>query len=433
MLIQIAVRLLMTSLEYVVIGGRTPDKAGRSRLIEWTMIAAFLSVFCAHSAFAQPAPQDPLPSLHGTGFITLPDTRTHRSGHVTFGIGIDNRDRDPLGMDLLDGCVIWSLGLSQSVEAYGQHVFTRVVSLPELPALPPPPLDLIVPSGAPIPARPYYALNPEVPYLNKRGSARFDSFVPGDELIGLKKRLLEPVGWRPGVAIAGEIKIPLSKESDDLQSGSGTGGIDLAARMAAEWRAGAWDVLVGVGFTRVGQPPRSDRMLMIANDSDIHVDDLPLRLPHRLDLGIGARWRLSRKVTAVTEVTTTSLVGSRTPTLDPARPVDLLLGAQLRFGHARATVAWRYHGNALPSGEVRMAPLAGGVDLSDVAADARLEYLRALGLEQAEPYLRSESQKLVAPPVPNAALPAGARVVPGEYRIRSEHQMGFIMLLGWTL
>jgi hypothetical protein len=384
------------------------------------------------TAIARPSSSKTWPSLRGTGFLTLPDTRTHRSGHVTIGFGIDNRDRDPLGMDLLDGCVIWSLGLSESVEVYGRHVFTRVVSLPESPALPPPPLDLIVLPGAPVPKRPYYALNPEVPYLNKRGSSRFDSLVPGDELIGLKKRLLEPDGWRPGVAMAGEIKVPLSKDAGNLQSGSGTGGIDLAARVAAEWRIDAWDVLVGVGFTRTGKPVRGDRMLTIAGDSDVRVEDLPLQLPHRLDLGVGARWRLSRKVAAVMEVTTTSLVGARTPTLDSPHPVDLLLGSQLRLGHARVTVAWRYHGNALPSGEVRAAPMTGGVDLSDVPADARREYLRSLGLEQVDSRLRSESQKLVAPPVPNAALPAGARLIPDEYRIRSEHQMGFILLLGWA-
>lgn len=372
-------------------------------------------------------------SLHGTGFFTLPDTRTHRSGHLTFGFGVDNRDRDPLGMDLLDGCAVWALGLSESVEAYGQHVFSRVVALPEYPALPPPPLDLIVFPGAPVPARPYYAWNPAVPYLNKKGTARFDAFVPGDELIGVKKRLLEPSGWTPGLALAGEIKIPLSKAAGDLQSGSGTGGIDLTARMASEWRIDAWDVLVGVGFTRTGDPPRNDQMLTIEGGSDVRLVELPLQLPHRLDLGIGVRWRLTRKLAAVTEVTTTSLVGARTPTLDHARPVDLLLGAQLRLGHARATVAWRYHGNALPSGDVRKAPLAGGVDLSNVSADARREYLRALGLGQVESNLRNESQILIAPPVPNATLPAGARVIPDEYRIRSEHQMGFIFLLGWTI
>ena len=42
------------------------------------------------------------PSVAGSGFFTLADARTLPPGRVLLGAAVDNRDRDPLGIDLLD-------------------------------------------------------------------------------------------------------------------------------------------------------------------------------------------------------------------------------------------------------------------------------------------------------------------------------------------
>src|SRR5262245_65659655 len=94
------------------------------------------------------APADaPWLSLSGSGRLTLPDARTPEPGRADATLTVDNRDRDPLGIDVFDAALAWSVGVRPRLELYGHWTFSRVVALPETPALPPPPLDLIVPSG----------------------------------------------------------------------------------------------------------------------------------------------------------------------------------------------------------------------------------------------------------------------------------------------
>ena len=71
------------------------------------------------------------PSLRGSGLVTLPDTRVLEKGRVLAGVGVNNRDRDPLGLDLLDGSLLFAAGLGGSLEAYGEAVLSRVVAMPE--------------------------------------------------------------------------------------------------------------------------------------------------------------------------------------------------------------------------------------------------------------------------------------------------------------
>ena len=124
-------------------------------------------------------------------------------------------------------------------------------------------------------------------------------------------------------------------------------------------------------------------------------------------------------------------VGAQHPDVDAAPPLDVLGGVQARFGPARVTAALRYHARSLPSGDVRVAPVAGLVDITDVAPEAQAAWLRAIGAESAVPSLRERSQRLVAVRNPGP-LPAGARVVPPTYTIRSEHQVGFVIALAFA-
>jgi hypothetical protein len=378
-----------------------------------------------------PEPPRPSPSLLGSGLITLQDTSTVPPGHFGVALTIDNRDRDPLGLDLVDGAVAWSMGVTRRLEFYGHHVFRRAVAVPDTPVLPPPPLDLILAPGAPAPPRPYYALYPPVPYVDDTGPVRFRADVPGEGTMGVKVRALDPRRARPGLALSLEVKFPLTRNLKDLQAGSGTGGVDLTLRATEEWRRGGWSVVLSTAGTLVGQPAFPDRRIATGIPETI-VTDEGLLLPHRVELGVGLRRALGPRLVAVAEGTTVLDVGRRTKSLDRARPMDGLGGLQFRWGPLRLTAALRYHGNALPSMQIRPSPLAGLVDVTRVSQSDLVGYLVAAGMAGAAAPLRPGTHRLLLPPAGGPPLPPGARVIPETYRIRSEHQVGFVMLWGWT-
>lgn len=412
----------------------------------WPSLAALIALGAAASPASPaaspmpvtPAPAgspspwpSPAPSLSGSGLFTLPDTSTLAPGQFTLGLALDNRDRDPLGLDLFDYGVAWGAGLASRLETYGRWTVSRVASLPEPPVLPPPPLDLIVLSGS-APPRPHYALFPATPYVNKRGSARFEAFVPGDVVLGLKLRLREARGARPALAAGGELKLPLSRKVADLQSGAGTGAVDATARLTAQWRSGRYDLLASAAYTRTGGPPLGDRTIMAAQGALPRVSDLPLVLADRVDVGVAARRGLRRRLEAVVEITAALDVGARTPTVDAAAPIDVVAGVQTRFGGARLGLGLRYHGHSLPSGERRPSPIAGVVDVTGVADEVLADWLRAAGAGAVLGDLREGSQRLLSGAPAGVPLPDGARVVPADYAVRSEHQLGFVMVWAWA-
>jgi hypothetical protein len=370
------------------------------------------------------------PSVAGSGFFTLADARTLAPGRVLLGAAVDNRDRDPLGIDLLDLSATFAAGLSPRLELYGAGVVSRVTAMPETPALPPPPLDLVVGPGATAPPRPYYSVLWTVPYVNKRGTARLDEFVPGDALVGVKWRVRDGAGRAPAIALAGELKVPLTRSEADLASGAGTGGVDAAARAILQWGTRPV-VAASVRYALVGAPARGDREIAIDGAGRARVSERPLDLPDRLDVGVGARYALGPGLAAVAEASASFDVGSRTAIVDASWPLDVIAGFQARAGGARFSAGLRWHGHAPPSGARRASPVAGLVDLTDVR-DADLgRFLEAVGAAAAAPFLRTRAQRLLALGGSAPALPAGARLVPGDYGIRSEHQLGFVLLAAW--
>ena len=80
---------------------------------------------------------------------------------------------------------------------------------------------------------------------------------------------------------------------------------------------------------------------------------------------------------------------------------------------------------------MRPSPLAGLIDLSDVPADELAGYLEAVGAGAALPHLRDGAPRVIATSA-GQPLPAGARRLPDTYRIRSEHQVGFLVTWAWT-
>jgi hypothetical protein len=389
-----------------------------------------LSGLTARTAAAQAPEDDQWLSLRGSGLLTLPAATVLERGGVLAGVGVNNRDRDPLGLDVLDGSVLFAAGLGAGLEAYGEAVLSRVAAMPELPTLPPPPLDIVVAPGGAVPARPHYAVFAPVPYVNKRGTARFDDWVRGDALVGLKYRLAQGEGRRPALAVAGELTVPLARGLADLQSGAGTGAVDAGARLLAQWGGGPTRLVASLSYTRTGRPPHGDRVVVVEAGA-ARVEDLALELPDRVEAGAGVRRALGSRWAAVAEASAVFEVGARTATVDAAPPLDLLGGVQARLGRVRLSAGLRYHARSLPSGEERRSPVAGLVDLTDVDAAAQADYLRAIGAAAALPALRERSQRLLAARNPGA-LPPGARLVPAAYAIRSEHQVGFVIMAGVT-
>jgi hypothetical protein len=383
----------------------------------------------APSPPASEAP-DSWPALLGSGLFTLPDVATLPPGRFLLSFTVDNKDRDPLGLDLVDGALTMNVGVTRWSEIYARYVFSRSVAVPDTPVMPPPPLDLIVPPGTVLPKRPYYSLYSPVPYVDDSGPERFGSDISGDALLGVKVRALEPRAWRPGIAASLEVNLPLHKELYYLKSGSGTGGVDVRLGSVAEWRRDKVSAVASLGFTRVGNGAYPDRLIQW-RDGHASFTEQPLVLPYRLDAGLGLRRVLRHDLAAVGEVNTVFETGNRTPSVDRARPIDLLAGFQYRWKSLRVTAAFRHHGNALRSMKMQRTPLAGFVDMSQVTVDDLTGYLgRVGGLDDGAPLLRPGVHRLLSPPVDGPELPPGARVIPDSYRIRSEHQFGFLMLFG---
>src|SRR6266571_3267505 len=265
-------------------------------------------------------PETPLSwgALVGSGLFTLQDTSTLPRGRFVAGVTIDNRDRDPLGLDLVDGAIAWNYGMTAGSEAYGRFIFNRSVAVPDTPVLPPPPLDQIVLPGMSPPRRPYYSVYPPTPYVDDTGAIHFGAGTPGDGLVGAKVRALPPSGWRPAAAALLELQFPMARNLKDLQHGAGTGGFDVRVGGIAEWPRGRWSFVASTAFTRVGTPPYPDRRIEW-RDGGVAVTDEPLILPHRLDAGVGARRVLRPNLAAVGEITTVFDVGHRTKIVGRAR------------------------------------------------------------------------------------------------------------------
>jgi hypothetical protein len=376
---------------------------------------------------AAPRPPDPWSALLGSGLLTLHDTATLSPGRFAFALTIDNRDRDPLGLDFVDGAVGWRAGVTKWAEAYGQFILNRSVAVPDTPGHPPPPLDQIVPPGATPPRRPYYSLYSPSPYVDDTGVIHFGAGHPGDGLVGFKARAAAQKGRRPALAGSLEVRFPLVKNLRDLQAGAGTGGVDVRLGTIAEWGKGPWAFVTSAGFMHVGRPAYPDRRIE-ALGGQVVVSDDPIVLPYRLDLGLGVRRTLKPSLSAVGEVTTVLETGRRSSSLDRARPVDFLLGAQFRHRNLQVTAGLRNHRNALPSMQMRRSPLAGLVDVTRVSGTDLSKYLQEVGFADAAQFLRLGTHRLLVPPPGGPPLPPGSRVIPSEYRIRSEHQIGFLLL-----
>jgi hypothetical protein len=370
-------------------------------------------------------------SLSGSGLFAVPDTATLEPKRFNLDGTVDNQDRDPFRLDLVDVAVAWTYGIGRRAETYGHAVLSRAVSVSPRQDLFPPPVDVIVPEGVPMPARPYYPLYAPFPYVGRKGTSQINEFVPGDLVIGGKLRVLEAEGARPALAVSGELKVPLTKSRSNLESGAGTGAWDETLRVTAEWRTRRQSFVGSVGFTHVGQPAYGDRQIVFRSGDGGDLADLPLELSDRVLLGVGVRHVLARSAALVAELTKTAAVGARTAAFEEAGPLDVAVGAQLRKGRFHFTLALRHHLNSVPEHGTRPSPFGGFADMTNVSRSDLQAYLQSIGAGGVAGDVRDGQIALALPPGA-PPLPAGAQILPPAYTVTAHGGIAYLFVWGWT-
>jgi hypothetical protein len=333
---------------------------------------------------------------------------------------VDDRDRDPWGIDVFDIGFRFRYQSGEKTEFFANLIADRVVSLPEPPAVPSSPRDLIFLGPArTIPS----VFAGEHPYLDKRGDARADAFIPGTATIGISRTLhREDLALGLSAALA----IPMAGSLNALRSGANSGRPDgvfaiLASRGFLGGKAHA-----RAGFTLAGNGSWPDRSFSVSGTS-VQVTQTDPPIGNRLDLGIAWIRPFSNSVaTSIEARSTKEFVGENR--LDSVSPVDAVLGIHKSFGRFSFSAALLDHFRALPSGESRNNPLAGAIDLTSVSLLDRNAFLLRVGLGAAAGQVR-EGAHIVAIGVTTTTLPVGAFRIAPTYNIRSEHNLGYIFTL----
>lgn len=335
---------------------------------------------------------------------------------------VDNRDRDPHGVDVFDAGFRFRFQLGERTELFANIIADRVVALPETPAVPPSPRDLIFAGPSRVIPGVYVG---EHPYLDKRGDASFDAFVPGVISLGAT-RTLHRDEYGVSVGLSGALSIPLAGSLNALRSGANSGSVDLTV-------AGlfAGEILGGqshgrLGFTLAGNGSWPDRSFAVSG-STVEAVETDIGLGNRLDLGLAWIRPITESLAAGIELRSTKeLVGDERE--DAISPVDVLLGVHKRFGRFTLSASLLRHFRSLPSGALRVNPLGGAIDLSNVSVTDRSAFLTQVGLGAAAPRVR-DGAHIVAVGVTAATLPAGAVRIAPTYTVRSEHNIGYVFNL----
>lgn len=342
----------------------------------------------------------------------------------TFGADfyVDDRDRDPWGIDVFDVGFRFRYQAGDRTELFGNVIANRVVALPEAPAIPSSPRDLVF--AGPSRMIPN-AFSGEHPYLDKRGDARFDAFIPGLATIGIT-RIIHREGLALGLSAS--LAIPMAGSINALRSGANSGRADGAFALLGSHDLGGGRVHGRVGFTIAGKGSWPDRSFSVSGGA-VQVSETNPPIGNRLDVGLAWIRPFAGSLAIALEARTTKEFVSE-ERVDYITPVDLILGIHKSFGGLTASAALLGHFRALPSGELRANPLAGAIDLSNVSVADRNAFLARVGLGAAAGQIRDDAH-IVAIGVTSTTLPAGAVRIAPTYNIRSEHNLGYIFTLTW--
>ncbi len=336
---------------------------------------------------------------------------------------VDNRDRDPHGTDVFDTGFRFRYQLGNWTEVFANVVADRVVALPETPAIPPSPRDLIFLGASRVIPNTFVG---EHPYLDKRGDASFDAFIPGTIAVGLTRTLFNDVDSGRSTGVSAALVIPMAGSLNALRSGANSGTVDVALA-----GLGSTNLLGGkahgrLGFTLAGSGSWPDRSFSVSGGS-VQTLETDIGIGHRLDLGLAWIRPVRDSLAAAIEVRAIKeFTGDAR--IDAISPVDVTFGVHKVFGRFTLAASLLWHFRSLPSGATRDNPLAGAIDLSNVSVADRNAFLSGVGLGAAAGQIR-EGAHIVAIGVTSASLPAGATRIPATYNIRSEHNLGYVFNL----
>ena len=393
-------------MEWIQLSRRTPKIAGIAVLA--------LSLIPTGSAVA----------ADGDAFrpVSFPSLSTAKAGSFSADFYVDDRDRDPWGIDVFDTGFRLRYQAGDRTEFFGNVIVDRVVALPEAPAIPSSPRDLIFAGPSRIIPNAFSGAHP---YLDKRGDARFDAFIPGLATIGVTRII-----HREGLALgfSASIAIPMAGSLNALRSGANSGRPDGALALLGSHDLFGGKVHGQVGYSFAGKGSWPDRSFSVSGNT-VSVTETHPPIGNRLDAGLAWVRPFAGSLAVALETRTTKEFVSE-ERLDYITPVDLILGIHKSFGKLTASAALLDHLRALPSGEARANPLAGAIDLSNVAAADRNAFLASVGLGAAAGQVRDGSH-VVAIGVTSSTLPAGAVRIAPTYNIRSEHNLGYIFTLTW--
>jgi hypothetical protein len=372
----------------------------------------------------QDSPESSDDSL-SAAMLSVQEAGVLRAGLFEVAFLLDNYDRDPLGIDVMDGVVAFRLGVARGLELDLGYQITRSVSVPGAHPVPPPPLDLVVASGDP-PAGAYRAMYWPMPYL-KHYPARVGDMVPGAFTLGIKGRLFRQQGFRPALALGLEVTTAGDTPRYELSKGSGSGSVDAAFRAAASWRYRRLRLSANLGATLNGTAGPGDRFIIV---SDRRVEDMTIRRPYFLHSGLGLGFRVWRGLSLLAEASGWAPVGGHTRMQSECGASDVLGGLELRLRGLTLGLGVRQH---LSPQQDRMSlatgPLAGAVDLSDASEAAQNASLALIGAHDHRP-----GANLVVLGWPeDLALPDGARRIPDQYATHTTGNAGFIVRLAIRL
>src|SRR5262245_58694732 len=217
------------------------------------VLSCLLGLAVARAAAAQAVFTGP----SGGGMMTVQEAHVLDPGHFAFGLVMDNYDRDPLGIDVLDFRIDWRLATVRRFELYGRYQVSRAVSEPGAHPVPSPPLDIVSLGAWGAVGQPYRALYWLMPYLSHHG-ARVGDMIPGEYVFGLKGQIRYQRGWRPAVTGSVDVSVPGDMAHYPLEKGSGSGSADVRLFGAATWRHGRFAPSINAGLTFNHELVRSD-------------------------------------------------------------------------------------------------------------------------------------------------------------------------------
>jgi hypothetical protein len=404
----------------------------RLRRVFAVAVAACLGLTCTWRARVAFARDDPSASsadpLDGTG-RTLLSTREAGVlplGRFEVGFLLDNYDRDPLGIDVVDGSVSLRLGVGRGVELGLTHQVTRSVSSPGAHPVPPPPLDVVALDGR-LPREPYRAMYWPMPYLSHHG-ARVDDMIQGEYTLGIRRSLFPQRGLRPALTVGAQVTVPGTTARYPLSKGSGSGTLDAGFKSAASWRYGSLRLSANLGLTVNNDVDIGDRL--VGGEAISSLCERTIRRPEFLQAGMGLRLPVRKDLSAVAEVSGWSPVGGHTPMQSESGASDLLVGLLLDVKKTTVALGLRWHLGAPADGQsLPVGPLAGAVNLSSVPAAERARFLDSFG--GAAP--RPDANVVVTGLPLDAELPDGAVYLPSVYETHTQGNIGMVFRISMRL